>query len=188
MQGLKEHASRAQVEARGVEIKEGRPNDGEILAPGLDHLTVSLRPRAEQPPTGAGAEHRRERGVRERRPGAVHPRGGVQRVEDAPAPGVARDNGVPGDRGPARRSVEQPAGGGRRGVRGQRVVLLRCGGRVGVRFGEGSRPWMELATLGGRRPPSREGERRRRDSAEHACEETRSRAPRCTGCGITTWF
>ena len=94
VQGLEERTSRAQVGARGVEVEEGRPYDGEILAPRLDHLTVNLCPRAEPPPAGAGARHRRERGFRERQPGAVHPSGSVQRVEDAPALAVARNNGV----------------------------------------------------------------------------------------------
>jgi len=40
----------------------------------------------------------------------MHPRRGTQRVEDVTAPGVARDHGVPGDRIPVPRSVEQVAG------------------------------------------------------------------------------
>jgi hypothetical protein len=41
---------------------------------------MNLRPSTEPPPAGASAEHWRERGFREQQPGAVHPRGSVQRV------------------------------------------------------------------------------------------------------------
>ena len=66
MQRLKESASCTEVEARGVEVEEGRPDDREALAPGLDHLAVRLRPRAEHPPACAGADNRREGGVSDR--------------------------------------------------------------------------------------------------------------------------
>jgi len=55
----------------------------------------------------------------------MHPRHGVQRVGDVTAPGVARDHGVPGDRIPAPRSVEQVAGAAARGgdLRGRGSLL-----------------------------------------------------------------
>jgi len=56
----------------------------------------------------------------------MHPRCGTQRVGDVTPPGVARDHGVPGDRIPVPRSVEQVAGAAaREGDLGWRGSLLR---------------------------------------------------------------